>query len=179
MEGQVQLGTLSSTTHCGEEVQGHPGAAVPTTPRAQRPQIGKVMDKAQQISSGCILKWCLFLTFKMLVWGEAAQQATLVPLLLQEAKGKVPAERGHLDPAGKGSSSSCSPSQALGLGQRCRKAPACGAPRPGGFRGAASLERWTQIPEGISHTALKQWLEGFSSLPCDFVVFGNLRNVGM
>lgn len=82
-----------------------------------------------------------------LVWGEAAQQAALLPLLLQEAKGKVPAGRGHLDPAGKGSSSSSSPSKALGLGQSCRKAPACGVPSPGGFRGAASLERYTD-PRG-------------------------------
>lgn len=159
-------------------MQGHPGADVPH--HSQR-QPGWKNDgqghKPQQLSSSCILKPCLFPTFKMLevqlVWGEAAQQATLLPLLLQEAKGKVPAGRGHLDPAGKGSSSSSSPSKALGLGQSCRKAPACGVPSPGGFRGAACLERWTQIPEGISQ------LEGFSSIPCDFVIFGNLRNVGM
>lgn len=76
------------------------------------------------------------------VWGEAAQQATLLPLLLQEAEGKVPAGRGHLDPAGKGSSSSCSPSKALGLGQTCLCCPQTGG-----------------MDSDISHRALK--LEGF------------------
>lgn len=99
LEGQVQLRMLSSTTHCVEEVQGHLGADVPITTSAQRQPNWKrdgQGHKAQQISSGFILKWCLFPTFEMLeeqlVWGEAAQQATLLPLLLlQEAKGKVPA----------------------------------------------------------------------------------------
>lgn len=72
------------------------GGDVHTLPEAAK--LGKSDGqghKAQQISPGCILKRCLSLTFErlevQLVWGEAAQQATLLPLLLQEAKDKVPA----------------------------------------------------------------------------------------
>lgn len=36
MGGEVQLRTLSSTTHCREEVRGHFGADVHTTPSVQR-----------------------------------------------------------------------------------------------------------------------------------------------
>lgn len=45
------------------------------------------------------------------------------------------------------------------------------SPSPGGFWGAASPDRWTQIPEGVSHRALKQQLEGFSSILHNFCNF--------
>lgn len=125
------FGILRSTTHWWGEVQG----CIHTAPSAQRQpdwENDGQGHRTQRVSSGCILKRRFSLTLEMwevqLVRGEAAQQATLLPPLPQEAEGKVPAGRGHLDPAGKGSSSFCSPPRALGLGQRCRKATARGVP---------------------------------------------------
>lgn len=147
-------GILSSTTHCGQRCRDTLVLMSTPLPVPRGSQIGEVMDRDTNHSSSALFT-VPFPTFKMLevqlVWGEAAQQATLLPLLLQEAKGKVPAGRGHLDPAGKGSSSSSSPSKALGLGQSCRKVPAYGVPSPG-VLGVLHPWRDTQIPQGISHS---------------------------
>lgn len=103
----------------------------------------------------------LFLTFKMLQTqmeglgkGKAAQQAVLLPLLRKKAKGKVPAGRGHLDPAGKGSSSFYTSTKALGLGQCCRKATAHGVPRP-----PQGLGGGTAVLQGSAPAQLHPWID--------------------